>query len=340
MIGLGPLIWDPSLVVDQFFPNWGQPNQPGESVSGYPTDFTRDVIPMPCHSHNDYWRRVPLFEAIHYGCIGVEADVWLFDEELFVGHTTASLTKNRTLKSLYVDPLVNILDTMNAEPAYGSNIARKNVRGVFEEAPQQTLVLLIDFKMDGREQFPVVSSHLEALREKGYLTHYNGQEVVERPVTVVATGNAPLDLITANSTYRDIFFDAPLDRLYENPKETSPPPPALPQKSSQGSVGTSSSSDFNPSNSFYASVSFTHAVGFVWRGHLSPAQMDIIRGQIRGAQRRGLKARYWDTPSWPVGLRNHVWHVLMKEGADMLNVDDLKSAAVEDWTVRRHRGIW
>ena len=87
---------------------------------------------------------------------------------------------------------------------------------------------------------------------------------------------------------------------------------------------------FNKSTSYYASTSFSSAVGFVWLRHLSPRQMNIIRGQIRGTKRRGLKARNWDTPAWPTALRNHVWHVLMKEGADVLNVDDLKAAALQD----------
>jgi len=23
--------------------------------------------------------------------------------------------------------------------------------------------------------------------------------------------------------------------------------------------------------------------------------------------------RYWDTPSWPINLRNYIWHTLMAE---------------------------
>ena len=106
----------------------------------------------------------------------------------------------------------------------------------------------------------------------------------------------------------------------------------------QGETGlaTSSPEDFNSSTSYYASVSFNSAIGTVWRGHLSQRQMEMIRGQIRGARRRGLKVRYWDTPAWPISLRNHIWHVLMKEGADVLNVDDLRSASRLDWRKWRH----
>ncbi|KIW03782.1 uncharacterized protein PV09_05085 [Verruconis gallopava] len=345
LIGLGPLIWDPSLAVDRFFPNWGMPGEPGEGLTGYPTDFTRDVEPIPCHSHNDYWRRVPLYEAIHYGCVGVEADVWLFDDELFVGHTTASLTKNRTLRSLYVDPLVRILDRMNpSRLEYGAGITPERINGVFDEVPDQTLVLLIDFKMDGREQLPVVSAHLEALRSKGYLTYFNGQDTVSGPVTVVATGNAPFDLLTANATYRDIFFDAPLDKLAVDAAALSSQheifaasDPA--SSAGQGSTGVSPSSSFTPANSYYASVDFKSSIGFPYRGRLSHRQLRKLRSQIKAAHDKGLKARYWNTPTWPVGLRNHIWKILIDEGADYLNVDDLRSAKMVDWerSWRRHR---
>lgn len=341
LIGRQHLFWDGGDY-DEYLPDWGKPGQPGEGLSQYPTDATRDVIPIPCHSHNDYWRHVPLLDAIHWGCTGVEADVWLFDEELYVGHNTAALTKNRTFRNLYVNPLVDLLDHMNPETEF-TNSTHKH--GVFDADPDRSILLLIDFKTSGRDTFPFVYKQLSALREKNYLTYWDGEKVNSRAVTVVGTGNTPFDMIVANETHRDIFFDAPLDRLYEPaPSDTTAPAKrqtASKQPSAQGSIGTESftKDDFNPSTSYYASVSFTHTIGFVWRGHLSPKQMDTIRGQIRGAHARGLKVRYWDTPSWPIGLRNHVWHVLMKEGADILNVDDLRGAAVENWKARVH-GFW
>ena len=64
---------------------------------------------------------------------------------------------------------------------------------------------------------------------------------------------------------------------------------------------------------------------------LSPRQVLKIRGQIRAAESVGLKARYWDTPAWPVGRRDHVWDVLMREGVGALNVDDLEAAMERNW---------
>ena len=79
---------------DKFLPNWGAKGHYGEGLADYPTDATRDVTPIPCHSHNDYWRRVPFWDAIHWGCTSVEADVWLFDDELFVGYVASTRARN------------------------------------------------------------------------------------------------------------------------------------------------------------------------------------------------------------------------------------------------------
>jgi hypothetical protein len=295
-------------------------------------DITRDVIPIPCHSHNDYWRRVPLYDALRWGCTGVEADVWLFDEELYVGHHTNALTQNGTFTKMYLDPLVKMLDHKNEVNQFTSSSDLRN--GIFDTEPAQTLVLLVDFKNNGRDIFPVVYQQLTALREKGYLTYFNGQSTIEGAITVVATGNAPFDLITANSTYRDIFFDAPLDKLGD---ETSSNDVA--KRGGQGTVGTSPTSHFDSTNSYYASTNFGKSIGWLWFGRISDAQLSLIRSQIRGTKARGLKARYWSAPKWPLGLRNKVWKMLVEEGVGYLNGDDLQGMTRLDWGVRRHNGL-
>jgi hypothetical protein len=48
-----------------------------------------------------------------------------------------------------------------------------------------------------------------------------------------------------------------------------------------------------------------------------------------------LKVRYWGVLQWPIGLRNHIWHILMREDVDVLSVDDLCAATQTDWRRRR-----
>ena len=363
--------------LDWVLEHWGDPDQLSEGLSHWPTDFTGDIRPVACHSHNDYWRKVPLYEAIHAGCVGVEADVWLFDEELYVGHNTYALSPNRTLKSLYMNPILAILEKQNPITRFQPG-HETPPHGIFDTDPSQTLVLLIDFKTSGAELWPYLFSQLEPLREGGYLTYFNGTDVVEGPVTVVGTGNTPFDLLVSNTSYRDIFFDAPLDQMADStqaldqhaPKldgesdsestsvtdseadaalassaihHRTPPPPLSSRRVDDAGQGHSGAAPTDPNeysyrNSYYASVSFKEAIGHVWRYRLSTQQLGLIRAQIRGAHERGLKVRYWDLPSWPRGLRNHVWHVLVREGVDILNVDDLDGATRRDW--RRRKGWW
>lgn len=288
---------------DNPFGNWGKPGTGTEDLAWYPTDFLRDVQPVPCHSHNDYWRDVPLFSAIYAGCTGVEADVWLRDGDLLVGHDTASLQPNRTFQTLYVNPLVEILTRQNPTTDFynGSN------HGIFDTDPSQTLVLLVDVKTDGSETWPWVTEQLGPLRERGWLSYFKDGQFHQRPITVVGTGNTPFDQIVANASYRDAFFDAPLDGLED--------------------------SSFDATNSYYASTSFWRAIGPVWwKGKPSEEQLVKIRKHIGEAHSRGLKARYWELPPWPIHVRNRIWKVLVDEGIDMLNVDDLEAATKEDWT--------
>ncbi|KFY08710.1 hypothetical protein V492_05977 [Pseudogymnoascus sp. VKM F-4246] len=302
---------------------WGAEGTTSEGLSWYPTDFLRDVQPIACHSHNDYWRPVPLFSALHAGCISVEADVWLFPsvESLFIGHNTASLTDNRTFTSLYIDPLVKILEDNNPTTEFNSG----SMNGVFDADSSQSLTLLVDVKTDGAQTWAEVLRQLQPLRERGWLTFMENSTVHQRPITVVGTGNTPFDVLTSNSTYRDAFFDAPLQNMYEDASGVASKPSSASTPGGQGTAGTSASDDYTSLNSFYASASFEAVLGKIWFfSSLSDEQKETVRGQIRGAKRRGLKARYWDQPTWPKHVRNEIWTFLWEEGVSVLNVDDIE----------------
>lgn len=284
---------------------------------------TRGMPVSRCHSHNDYWRDQPLYSALSAGCIGVEADIWLSDRDLLVGHNPFALNRQASLQSLYLNPLFDILhqrngrhNSLNFPDGFNSST---HLAGVFTADPAQTLVLLIDFKTDGDTLWPYVMDQLQPLRDAGYLTFYDGTAINERPITIVATGDAPVHRVMENDTYRDVFYDAPLDKL------------ALVPASDEREV----SNEYDISNSYYASVNFGKTIGSLNRNRFSQDQLARIRSHIQAAHSRGLKVRYWGTPSWPRGLRNHVWHVLVREGVDLLNVDDLREATRQDW--RKHR---
>ncbi|MCY2994623.1 MAG: hypothetical protein NTY19_43195 [Planctomycetota bacterium] len=57
------------------------------------------------HAHNDYQHSRPLLDALDHGFCSVEADIFLVDGQLLVGHTALELKPQRTLQALYLDPL-------------------------------------------------------------------------------------------------------------------------------------------------------------------------------------------------------------------------------------------
>jgi len=252
------------------------------------------------HSHNDYWRPIPFYSALAAGAISVEADVWLYNGTLHVGHEESALTNERTLESLYLQPILSVLQAQN--PANSSFVHGTTKNGVFDTNNAQTLYLFIDVKTDGPSTWPVVVKALQPLRSAGYLSTFNGTGVTTGPVTVVGTGNTPLNQVQGVWP-RDYFFDASLPVL------------------------NSTQSNITSDVSVIASTSFTSQFGMAKNGTLTAAQTKLLKAQIDTAHRKNIKVRYWDQPLWPVGTRNAIWRLLYNSGADLINVDDLDGAA-------------
>ncbi|KAJ7096624.1 hypothetical protein B0H15DRAFT_51277 [Mycena belliarum] len=161
----------------------------------------------PIHSHNDYTRAVPLWTALNLSIMSVEADVWWKSSQLFVAHTSGAIDKSKTLDSLYLAPILGIIE--------GS------IPSAVPISVQNPLQLLIDFKTDGPTTFQPVANALQSLRAGGHLTTYANGVLTPGAVTVVGTGNTPLASVLAQ-TPRDIFFDADIRTLY-----STKPGPAL-----------------------------------------------------------------------------------------------------------------
>jgi hypothetical protein len=251
---------------------------------------------------------VPLFDALAAGCISVEADIWQGRgpdnapvDDLFVGHNLKSLRADRSLNTLYINPLIYLLEYQNNVTSPGSPV------GIFDTAPNQTLVLLLDFKTGGAETWPLVQKQLQPLRDRGWLSKWNStyRTRTQAPITVVATGNALLNSVIHLST-QDVFFDAPLEQLDKK-------------------------NDYTAENSYFASVSMGNAIGKVSFLGLNNGQIAVVKNQTTVAREKGLFSRYWDTPAWPISKRNRIWATLVEHGVGLLNVDSLETAARWDW---------
>lgn len=64
--------------------------------------------PVMIHSHNDYMQTAPFWQAWSQKVGSIEADVFLKDGKLLVGHDYEGLSETMTFESLYVEPLVTV----------------------------------------------------------------------------------------------------------------------------------------------------------------------------------------------------------------------------------------
>lgn len=269
-------------------------------------EFSRGIVPIPCHSHNDYEQKIPLYQSLSVGCVSTEVDMYVRDtkngKNLLVGHNSDSLDQARTLKSLYLDPLKGILEGQNLKIG---DLSRSGVKGVYDESPETSFVLLVDFKDSAAKTWDLFMGQLDDLRQKEWLTYWKPDTgVVQGPLTVVVTGAASFNDVVANVTYRDIFYDAPLNDMIKTKVQ------------------------YDTTNSYYASGEMKRAIGKI--GHqFSDSQNAIIEAQVQKVTSLGLKTRYWGATGVPESTRNMVWKSLVDLSVSILNIDEL--VAFRDW---------
>ncbi|MBS1661967.1 MAG: phosphatidylinositol-specific phospholipase C/glycerophosphodiester phosphodiesterase family protein [Bacteroidetes bacterium] len=85
------------------------------------------------HSHNDYAQSIPFWMAWQEKFGSIEADIFLQDGRLFVGHNREEIKLGRTLEEYYVRPLANCIEKNNGHPYADSG---------------RRLQILIDIKAD------------------------------------------------------------------------------------------------------------------------------------------------------------------------------------------------
>ncbi|KAJ5831878.1 hypothetical protein N7474_000189 [Penicillium riverlandense] len=262
-------------------------NTHGSKEYGYPTDLTRDILPSPILIATD---------AIQV----ITGEMNPFGP---VGHDQSALTAARTLESLYINPILDVLERQNPESPFVTSPTKKS-RCLGHRPGSNTLLLhrcenirARDLRGRRRGSSP--------LREKGYLTTLkNNETITNGPVTIIGTGETTLEMV-APIADRDYFFDAPLADLND---------PKYDEVTSLVSP--------------IASTDFEEAVGPVTADTepiLTDSQLSALRDQISTAKARGIGARYWNTPYWPVRTRNLVWRTLVHEGVKLLNADDLNA---------------
>jgi hypothetical protein len=146
------------------------------------------------HAHNDYRHPRPLLDALDRGFASVEADVFLLDGQLLVGHDQPELKSDRTLETLYLEPL--------------ARRARENGGRVYRHGGR--FLLFVDIKSAAddtwRQLQPLLAKYADILATTDDNRHRDAA------ITVVLTGNRPSEALSRSRT-RLAALDGRLDDL-------------------------------------------------------------------------------------------------------------------------------
>ncbi len=129
---------------------------------------------LHAHAHNDYWHERPLFDALDRGFTSVEADIFVVNGKALVGHDRRELKPERTLESLYLEPLARRIEEHNGRVHPGGD----------------RFFLLVDIKSDPQEAYPLLHEMLSKYAES--LTVVDQGKVQPGAVTIVISGNRPI----------------------------------------------------------------------------------------------------------------------------------------------------
>jgi glycerophosphoryl diester phosphodiesterase len=226
--------------------------------------FAEAVRPLPqAHSHNDYEQKRPLLEALDHGFCSVEADVYLVEGQLWVAHDRKDLKPDRTLKSLYLEPLAERV---------------RNRVGIFAD-PKARLMLLVDVKGQGAEVYQRLKTELAPYAPM--LTRFRDTGVVTGAVTVVLSGDRAWDLAR-----EDLDRWCALDGRMSDLTNAAP----------AGVAGSST-----PPASLVPLVSESWRTLFRWNGdgEMSAVEKARLKGLVSQAHAQGRKIRFWALPDRP-----------------------------------------
>ncbi len=146
------------------------------------------------HSHNDYHRSRPLFEALEHNLKSIEVDVILVEGELYVAHEESEINKANTLESLYLAPLMNEFLKRDSS-LYGN----------------EPLILMIDFKT---EAAPTYNALVRILTHyKSMCSEYTDSIKTQRAIDVIISGARPIKQVQREKT-RFLAIDGRPNEVY------------------------------------------------------------------------------------------------------------------------------
>lgn len=155
--------------------------------------FWGQIIFKGGHSHNDYHREHPLYDALDAGMVSIEADVFFAEGKLLVGHEKQELEANKSLDKMYLQPLFKkYLET-------GKNMS--------------PIILMIDIKSEGKLCYTQLKKLIQPYEVM--LTSYDNGVLKKGIVTLILSGDRPIKMMQAEKK-RFAFVDGRLSDMDNN----------------------------------------------------------------------------------------------------------------------------
>jgi hypothetical protein len=225
----------------------------------------KTVVPLRhAHAHNDYEHERPLFDALDHGFCSVEADVFLVEGKLLVGHSRSALRPERSLESLYLDPLRERI--------------KANDGRVYRGGPP--VFLLIDIKTVDEPTCDAIDTVLA--RYADMMSAVRNGKLEEKAITAVASGfndkpsrEKMLQRLTGQSV-RYIGLDGRLDDL-----DSTAPAHLMP----------------------WISDRWGNRFSWRGEGPMPEEQRKKLRDYVARAHDHGRLLRFWATPEEPAFWR-------------------------------------
>lgn len=322
-------------MISVFRPHFGDFRPTNGAVNARETveSLTRDVHLKPIHSHNDYWRKRPLLDALLYGCVSVEGDIWHFSEdytvsdtttattakfsskEIYVGHNQIYLLPRNTLDNVYFDPIFQFLESANKQYSVPMVEQFGSKFGLFYDVPEAPLYFWLDLKTDGIDTYNHLKKYLKRFIEKEYLAYYDHEtdKSVPGPIVITLTGYVPWGVLNEElkSANRYVYADCPLHKFLDSDEDA--------MKNYQKTC-------------VFASSSLEQLLGVeehksAVRGSFSEEQQAKLKQYFEAAHKYDIKTRIWGGVDWPIHVRDTHWELLWRLGCDLINADDLAAAA-------------
>lgn len=170
--------------------------------------MTSRISPRELHVRCTYPHSDPrsnaLAQSVAAGCDGLRTDIWLRDNELQMGPSNLGSSATNSLP-LRLDSIIAKLESESASRSSQVSLSVAS-GGLNRNDPSHTFMLVLDAGSFLPEVLPDLVSQLDLLRQRGYLSHWDGAGVVQRPVTVVVTGTAVPNSDCSRSPFSDVFW--------------------------------------------------------------------------------------------------------------------------------------